>query len=72
MNKEDFYREEREHESRIDAYYERQEIRRQQELSRQRARNGGYTDEELMHEIEPYDEYEDVKPKRDDWENEIW
>lgn len=26
-------------------------------------------DEDDFHEIEPYDEYEDVRPNRDDWDN---
>lgn len=72
MNRDDFLWEEHEHESRIESYFERQQIRYQQELARQRAVNGGYTDEELMHDIEPYDETEDVRPRRDDWNDFGW
>ena len=67
-DRDDFIREEREYESRIDKYYETQEMRRQQELSRQRARNGGYTDDELMNEIEPYDESNEVRRDDDEWD----
>lgn len=67
-DRDDFFREEREYESRIDKYYETQEMRRQQELSRQRARNGGYTDDELMSEIEPYDESNEVRRDDDEWD----
>lgn len=52
----DYVREDCERDARIDAYYETQDIRRQQALQRQRMRNGGFTDEELMSEDEEFDE----------------
>lgn len=58
MNREamDYVREDCARDARIDAYYEIRDIRNQQALQRQRMRNGGFTDEELMSEDEEFDE----------------